>query len=88
MVLDRVTFLRLSKYKVVFCPYQNKPSGKERKAKETCSAALAEVLSPVSTGEGEQRKLVTQDTLDSSSLSQTPSVSSEDALSPVVRRKG
>lgn len=64
---------------------KNKPSGKERKAKETCSAALAEVLSPVSTGEGEQRKLVTQDTLDSSSLSQTPSVSSEDALSPVVR---
>uniref|UniRef100_A0A665UYM5 Zinc finger, ZZ-type with EF hand domain 1 n=1 Tax=Echeneis naucrates TaxID=173247 RepID=A0A665UYM5_ECHNA len=35
--------------------------------------------------EGEKRNLVTQDTLDSPSLSQTPSVSSEDPLSPVVR---
>lgn len=59
---------------------QSKPSGKEKKAS-------SEVSSPPSTGEGEKRKLVTQDTLDSPSLSQTPSVSSEDPLSPVVRCK-
>lgn len=47
----------------------------------------SEVSSPPSTGEGGKKKLVTQDTLDSPSLSQTPSVSSEDPLSPVVRRK-
>ncbi|KAK5859119.1 hypothetical protein PBY51_003209 [Eleginops maclovinus] len=34
---------------------------------------------------GGKRKLVTQDTLDSPILSQTPSVSSEDPLSPVLR---
>ena len=45
-----------------------------------------ETLSLLSSSEVEKKKLVAQDTLDSSSLSQTPSVSSEDALSPVVRR--
>ena len=49
--------------------------------------APPEVLSPPSTREGEKKKLVTQDTLDSPSLSQTPSVSSEDPLSPVLQRK-
>nr|XP_019941221.1 PREDICTED: zinc finger ZZ-type and EF-hand domain-containing protein 1 isoform X3 [Paralichthys olivaceus] len=64
-----------------------KPSGKEKKTKEVGSPppALPEVLSPQSTGEGEKKRLVTQDTLDSPSLSQTPSVSSEDPLSPLVR---
>ncbi|XP_035523211.1 zinc finger ZZ-type and EF-hand domain-containing protein 1 isoform X1 [Morone saxatilis] len=66
---------------------KSKPSGKEKKATELGSPPLApsEVSSPPSTGEGGKRKLVTQDTLDSPSLSQTPSVSSEDPLSPVVR---
>ncbi|XP_026226590.1 zinc finger ZZ-type and EF-hand domain-containing protein 1 isoform X2 [Anabas testudineus] len=66
---------------------KTKPSGKEKKVKEVGSppSAPPEVSSPLSTGEGEKRKLVTQDTLDSASLSQTPSVSSEDPLSPVVR---
>lgn len=71
---------------IILIPYnQRKPPGKEKKAKEVGSPP--EMLSPPSTGEGEKRKLVTQDTLDSPSLSQTPSVSSEDPLSPVVRRK-
>lgn len=39
---------------------------------------------PTSEGQ-EKKKLVTQDTLESPSLSQTPSLSSEDPLSPVVR---
>lgn len=39
-----------------------------------------------SSGDGEKKKLVAQDTLDSPSPSQTPSVSSEDPLSPVVVR--
>ncbi|XP_023145659.2 zinc finger ZZ-type and EF-hand domain-containing protein 1 [Amphiprion ocellaris] len=66
---------------------KNKPSGKEKRAKEVNSPPPAppEVPFPPSTGEGEKKKLVTQDTLDSPSLSQTPSVSSEDPLSPVVR---
>ncbi|KAG7515736.1 zinc finger ZZ-type and EF-hand domain-containing protein 1 [Solea senegalensis] len=65
----------------------SKPPGKEKHLKEVGSPAPAppEVLSPPSTVEGEKNKLVTQDTLDSSSLSQTPSVSSEDPLSPVIR---
>ncbi|XP_070699308.1 zinc finger ZZ-type and EF-hand domain-containing protein 1 [Pempheris klunzingeri] len=69
---------------------KSKPPGKERKVKEVGSPppAPSEVLSLPSTGEGEKRKLVTQDTLDSPSLSQTPSVSSEDPLSPVVRQSG
>ncbi|KAM9846213.1 zinc finger ZZ-type and EF-hand domain-containing protein 1 [Aulostomus maculatus] len=64
-----------------------KPIGKEKKAKEMNSPppAPSEMLSPPSTIEIEKRKLVTQDTLDSFSLSQTPSVSSEDPLSPVIR---
>lgn len=69
--------------------HQIKPSGKEKKAKDVGSppSGHQEVSSPPSTGDGERKKLVTQDTLDSPSLSQTPSVSSEDPLSPVVRRK-
>ncbi|KAM3601090.1 uncharacterized protein V6R79_007539 [Siganus canaliculatus] len=60
---------------------------KEKKVKEVGSppTAPSELLSPLSTGEGEKKKLVAQDTLDSSSLSQTPSVSSEDPLSPGAR---
>ncbi|XP_041807765.1 zinc finger ZZ-type and EF-hand domain-containing protein 1 [Chelmon rostratus] len=66
---------------------KSKPSGKEKKVKEVGSPppVPSEVSSPPSTGEGGKKKLVTQDTLDSPSLSQTPSVSSEDPLSPVVR---
>ncbi|XP_029924268.1 zinc finger ZZ-type and EF-hand domain-containing protein 1 isoform X2 [Myripristis murdjan] len=66
---------------------RSKSSGKEKKAKEVGSPPPAppEVSSPPSAGEEGKRKLMTQDTLDSSSLSQTPSVSSEDTLSPVVR---
>ncbi|XP_036975972.1 zinc finger ZZ-type and EF-hand domain-containing protein 1 isoform X2 [Acanthopagrus latus] len=66
---------------------KSKPSGKEKKVKEVGSppSAPPDVSSPPSTGEGEKRKLVSQDTLDSPSLSQTPSVSSEDPLSPVAR---
>lgn len=69
---------------------KSKPSGKEKKAKEVSSPPLAhpEVSFPPSTVEGDKKKLVTQDTLDSPSLSQTPSVSSEDPLSPVVRQSG
>ncbi|XP_008426375.1 zinc finger ZZ-type and EF-hand domain-containing protein 1 isoform X2 [Poecilia reticulata] len=40
---------------------------------------------PRSSAQGDTKKLVAQDTLESGSLSQTPSVSSEDPLSPVVR---
>ncbi|XP_074528100.1 zinc finger ZZ-type and EF-hand domain-containing protein 1 [Halichoeres trimaculatus] len=66
---------------------KNKPISKEKRPKDVSSAAPAppEVSSPPGTAEGEKRKLVTQDTLDSPSLSQTPSVSSEDPLSPVAR---
>lgn len=49
--------------------------------------AHPELSLPPSSGPGDKKKLVTQDTLDSARLSQTPSVSSEDALSPVVRRE-
>ncbi|XP_010745158.2 zinc finger ZZ-type and EF-hand domain-containing protein 1 isoform X1 [Larimichthys crocea] len=65
---------------------KNKPSEKEKKAKEVGPPlpAPSEVCSP-GTGDGEKRKLVTQDTLESPCLSQTLSVSSEDPLSPVVR---
>lgn len=74
---------------LLFSHLQSKLSQKEKKAKECESppSVPPEVSSPPSTAEGEKRKLVTQDTLDSPSLSQTPSVSSEDPLSPVVRRK-
>uniref|UniRef100_A0A8C9TVL8 Zinc finger ZZ-type and EF-hand domain containing 1 n=1 Tax=Scleropages formosus TaxID=113540 RepID=A0A8C9TVL8_SCLFO len=65
----------------------------ELSATETSSppASTAAVCSPqpprdkVTRGEEERKKrLVFQDTLDSTTLSQTPSVSSEDALSPVI----
>uniref|UniRef100_A0A3B4AK68 Uncharacterized protein n=1 Tax=Periophthalmus magnuspinnatus TaxID=409849 RepID=A0A3B4AK68_9GOBI len=61
---------------------------------ETClvspesSQELSTTTDTSSLAESEKRKLVAQDTLDSCSLSQTPSVSSEDALSPVVRPSG
>ncbi|KAM4620940.1 zinc finger ZZ-type and EF-hand domain-containing protein 1 [Polymixia lowei] len=68
---------------------RSKTSRKEKKAKEVGSPppppAPLEVSSPLSAGDNEKKKLVTQDTLDSSSLSQTPSMSSEGTLSPVVR---
>ncbi|XP_028276707.1 zinc finger ZZ-type and EF-hand domain-containing protein 1 [Parambassis ranga] len=66
---------------------KSKPSGKEKKVKEINSPPLAppEGSFPPNTGDGDKKKLVTQDTLDSPSLSQTPSVSSEDPLSPVIR---
>ncbi|XP_068457200.1 zinc finger ZZ-type and EF-hand domain-containing protein 1 [Clinocottus analis] len=57
--------------------------GKENKAKEVGRAP-----SVVSSGEVEKRKLVAQDTPDSSSLSQTPSVSTEEPLSPAVLQPG
>lgn len=50
--------------------------------------AALEVCSTSEGGGGQvkgKKKLVKQDTLDSSSLSQTPSLSSEGTLSPVVR---
>ena len=50
-------------------------------------AAPPEGSFPPVSGEGDKKKLVPQDTLDSATLSQTPSVSSEDPLSPVVRGK-
>ncbi|KAM9728084.1 zinc finger ZZ-type and EF-hand domain-containing protein 1 [Menidia menidia] len=62
-----------------------KPSGKEKKAKEVNSPAAAEGSFPPVSAEGDKKKLVPQDTLDSATLSKTPSVSSEDPLSPVVR---
>uniref|UniRef100_A0A1A8J7V9 Zinc finger, ZZ-type with EF hand domain 1 n=1 Tax=Nothobranchius kuhntae TaxID=321403 RepID=A0A1A8J7V9_NOTKU len=55
---------------------KSKPAGKDKRA---------ELSFPPSSGDGDKEKLVAQDTLDSASLSQTPSVSSEDPLSPVVR---
>lgn len=64
---------------------QGKPAGKETKSKDVYSPP--ELSLPPTSGEEEKTKLVTQDTLDSASLSQTPSVSSEDPLSPVVRSK-
>uniref|UniRef100_A0A3Q2PLQ1 Zinc finger ZZ-type and EF-hand domain containing 1 n=1 Tax=Fundulus heteroclitus TaxID=8078 RepID=A0A3Q2PLQ1_FUNHE len=47
------------------------------------TAAICSPSSPKD--QGDKKELVAQDTLDSGSLSQTPSVSSEDPLSPVVR---
>ncbi|XP_034034875.1 zinc finger ZZ-type and EF-hand domain-containing protein 1 [Thalassophryne amazonica] len=69
---------------------RNKPSRKEDYAKEADSAppVPSEMLPISSTGEEDKQKLVTQDTLESPSLSQTPSVSSEDTLSPLVRQSG
>ncbi len=54
---------------LVFIPLHKKPQKQE--------------LDPE--GDEKRRKLVSQDTSDSSSASQTPSVSSEDTLSPGVR---
>uniref|UniRef100_A0A3B4AK77 Uncharacterized protein n=1 Tax=Periophthalmus magnuspinnatus TaxID=409849 RepID=A0A3B4AK77_9GOBI len=70
------------------------PESSQELSTTTDTSSLAEstaaICSPTSpkdkVGNSEKRKLVAQDTLDSCSLSQTPSVSSEDALSPVVRR--
>ncbi|XP_072302754.1 zinc finger ZZ-type and EF-hand domain-containing protein 1 isoform X2 [Eucyclogobius newberryi] len=67
---------------------KSKQSIKEKKAKEISSIPNTSGEGLSSTVEGEKRKLVAQDTLDFSSLSQTPSVSSEDALSPVIRQSG
>nr|XP_049597636.1 zinc finger ZZ-type and EF-hand domain-containing protein 1 isoform X2 [Syngnathus scovelli] len=63
-----------------------KPS-EEQKSKEVSSlpSAPAEMFLPASTTETEKKKLVSQDTLESISLSKTPSMSSEDPLSPVIR---
>ncbi|KAJ8343042.1 hypothetical protein SKAU_G00329700 [Synaphobranchus kaupii] len=52
---------------------------------ESAGAADAPSAADGSTEEEAKKRLISQDTLDSASLSQTPSVSSEDALSPVVR---
>jgi len=63
--------------------------GKENKAKEVGSPppAPSVVSSPPDSAGVEEKKVVAQDTLDSSSLSQTPSVSIEDPSSPVIQRK-
>lgn len=69
---------------------KSKAQGKEKgKEKEVQSPPAALEVCSTSEGGGGQvkgkKKLVKQDTLDSSSLSQTPSLSSEGTLSPVVR---
>lgn len=67
---------------------QDKPSDEKKAEEGSCPPpAQPELSLPPSSGPGDKKKLVTQDTLDSARLSQTPSVSSEDALSPVVRRE-
>lgn len=68
---------------------KSKPSREDQKSTEVSSppSTAAEMFLPVSTAEVEKRKLVTQDTLESISLSKTPSMSSEEPLSPVARRK-
>lgn len=67
---------------------QDKPSDEKKAEEASCPPpAQPELSLPPSSGPGDKKKLVTQDTLDSARLSQTPSVSSEDALSPVVRRE-
>lgn len=65
------------------------PQVKDEKAAEPGSppSAPPDLSIPRSSAEGDKKKLDAQDTLDSGSLSQTPSVSSEDPLSPVVRRR-
>ncbi|CAL1573897.1 unnamed protein product [Knipowitschia caucasica] len=67
---------------------KSKAVRKEIKSQEICSVPNASGEAVTNVGDGDKRKLDAQDTLDSSSLSQTPSVSSEDALSPVVRQSG
>ncbi|XP_061904470.1 zinc finger ZZ-type and EF-hand domain-containing protein 1 isoform X2 [Entelurus aequoreus] len=62
---------------------KSKPSGKEPKPKEGNAPLVApsEMFEPASTADIENRKL----TLESISISKTPSVSCEDPLSPVIR---
>uniref|UniRef100_A0A4W6EG63 Zinc finger ZZ-type and EF-hand domain containing 1 n=1 Tax=Lates calcarifer TaxID=8187 RepID=A0A4W6EG63_LATCA len=70
------------------CPVSPESSQELSTATDTSSlpGSTAAICSPSSPRDkGEKKKLVTQDTLDSPSLSQTPSVSSEDPLSPIVR---
>ncbi|XP_056298291.1 zinc finger ZZ-type and EF-hand domain-containing protein 1 isoform X2 [Pseudoliparis swirei] len=66
---------------------ESQPMGKENKAKEVGSPppAPSVVSSPPDSAGVEEKKVVAQDTLDSSSLSQTPSVSIEDPSSPVIQ---
>uniref|UniRef100_A0A4W6ECV5 Zinc finger ZZ-type and EF-hand domain containing 1 n=1 Tax=Lates calcarifer TaxID=8187 RepID=A0A4W6ECV5_LATCA len=66
------------------CPVSPESSQELSTATDTSSlpGSTAAICSPSSPRD---KKLVTQDTLDSPSLSQTPSVSSEDPLSPIVR---
>ncbi|XP_057676700.1 zinc finger ZZ-type and EF-hand domain-containing protein 1 isoform X1 [Corythoichthys intestinalis] len=63
---------------------KTKQSVEEQRLKEVNSATAETSLTPSMT-ETDKRKLVTQDTLESISLSKTPSVSSEDPQSPVIR---
>uniref|UniRef100_A0A3B4V2H1 Zinc finger ZZ-type and EF-hand domain containing 1 n=1 Tax=Seriola dumerili TaxID=41447 RepID=A0A3B4V2H1_SERDU len=72
------------------CPVSPESSQELSTATDTSSlpgstAAICSPSSPRDKVRNRSHKLVTQDTLDSPSLSQTPSVSSEDPLSPVVR---
>ncbi|XP_035999307.1 zinc finger ZZ-type and EF-hand domain-containing protein 1 isoform X3 [Fundulus heteroclitus] len=64
-------------------PSSPKDQLKDQKAGELSSPPDLSI--PPSSVKGDKKELVAQDTLDSGSLSQTPSVSSEDPLSPVVR---
>ncbi|MED6251647.1 hypothetical protein ATANTOWER_000902, partial [Ataeniobius toweri] len=69
-------------------PSSPKDKLKDKKAGELNSPPTPpppDLSIPPSSAEGDKKKLVAQDTLDSGGLSQTPSVSSEDPLSPVVR---
>uniref|UniRef100_A0A3P8VT83 Zinc finger ZZ-type and EF-hand domain containing 1 n=1 Tax=Cynoglossus semilaevis TaxID=244447 RepID=A0A3P8VT83_CYNSE len=67
------------------CPVS--PTSSQELSAATDASSLpgstAAICSPSSPGE-KKKKLVTQDTLESPSLSQTPSMSSEDPLSPVI----
>ena len=59
-------------------------------ATTTTTTADSSTPTPPPPGPGDDlkaRRLVKQDTLDSPTLSHTPSVSSEDPLSPLVRRE-
>ncbi|KAM4546819.1 zinc finger ZZ-type and EF-hand domain-containing protein 1 [Fundulus diaphanus] len=64
-------------------PSSPKDKLKDQKAGELSSPPDLSIRP--SSVKGDKKELVAQDTLDSGSLSQTPSVSSEDPLSPVVR---
>uniref|UniRef100_A0A8D3CTL8 Zinc finger ZZ-type and EF-hand domain containing 1 n=1 Tax=Scophthalmus maximus TaxID=52904 RepID=A0A8D3CTL8_SCOMX len=72
------------------CPVSPESSQELSTATDTSSlpgstAAICSPSSPRDKVRNRNHKLVTQDTLDSPSLSQTPSVSSEDPLSPMIR---